>query len=295
MAPRTRQIIFGVLLVVPLVWAAATIPPLAAEPSAQAANRMLGPNFPPLVDTNGDGRPTEGVDQRMVPTRLPSSVRVANRWNCQIEEVDDNNEASFSNPSGGRWQTVTRFNHLRSQIATAGGFINPPQFPGTRPTSFSFVERTLLGQVRATGTGSVVDGTGDGIYDTIQGAGNMSFLIGLVYSDVTGDNNADYASIPWSQASMVGVRFGDGCGDPDPQVWLPIADSNGDGRPDSIVLDLNGDNTADPDMFPSPPIAGAPQVPTMTPWTLMLLVGMLGALGLWSLTLRPGERLGPAA
>jgi hypothetical protein len=258
---------------------------------AQGANRMLGPSFPALVDTNGDGRPTPGADQAIVPQRN-EGVRIPSRWNCVAQ--DGNDQAFLSNPSGGRFTSAFRSNHFRTQRATAGGFINPPQFPVTRPTSFAFEERNLLNQVRASGTGSVLDGTGDGIYDTIQGAGNMNFLLGLVYSDITGDNNPDYVSIPWGQASMVGVRFGDGCGDPDPQVWLPLADSNSDGRPDSIVFDLDGNSVADPDLFSSPPIAGAPQVPTMSPWALVLLAALIGSLGVWILRSRSQPPLEPA-
>lgn len=83
-----------------------------------------------------------------------------------------------------------------------------------------------------------------------QPAGNIRFQVSLSYADVTGDGCPDFVSIPWSQTASLGVPAGND------QVFIPLADSDGDGRPDSIQFDLDGDNVQDPDIQGSGRLAG---------------------------------------
>ena len=78
----------------------------------------------------------------------------------------------------------------------------------------------------------------------------------------------DGKPVPWAQSDLVGVAVGDGCGptwtvSEDPQVWVPLVDTDKDGAPDSIVADLDGDFKADGSFFWTPRLAmvAAPGVP----------------------------------
>jgi hypothetical protein len=170
-------------------------------------------------------------------------------------------------------------------------------FTGGLPTGFRYEQVTSGGAPSGNGNGSITDTNGDGAFDSMTGSGTqgkgtpVSFTIGFTSSDVTGDNNPDYLSIPWSQASAVGVRFNDSCtvagsGGTDPQVWIPLADSDGDNRPDAIVLDLNGNGAADPEFFRSPRVVAPTPTPSMNTWTLGVLLALLMLVGWWSLRQR---------
>jgi hypothetical protein len=78
--------------------------------------------------------------------------------------------------------------------------------------------------------------------------GAVVFALDLSYADVDADGCADYVSVPWGQTAGIG---GGG-----PQVFIPLADSDGDSRPDSIVMDLDGNGAADGDLHQSGRIAG---------------------------------------
>ena len=161
MRTRVKQAGFAAGLLAPLVWTALTFTPPAAPAYAQAANRLLGPNFPILVDTNRDGHPTEGVDTPITITRTGSSVRVDTPWDCNrrdstemftISEVDSSGRFRAGSRTGavsGTMQLV-RFNSFNS-----AGF----------PLGVQYVETSQSGATLATGTGTFVDANGDGLYD----------------------------------------------------------------------------------------------------------------------------------
>jgi hypothetical protein len=143
---------------------------------------------------------------------------------------------------------------------------------GGRPTGFSMLVDRTTGPDKS-GTGQMVDQNGDGIYEALSGSGAVNFQVDIITEDTTGDGYGDYVSIPWSQASSLGVDTTDGCNPVaggDPQIWVPIADTDNDNIPDSIVLDLDGNGTPDPQFLASAIIAGAPaagdSVPTLGEW-----------------------------
>jgi len=131
------------------------------------------------------------------------------------------------------------------------------------------------------GGGGFVDANTDGIFDTISGNAPSSFSLPLAYFDTTGDTWADFVSIPWAQASILGVNGADTCGvggTTDPQIWIPMADTNGDGRPDTVVLDLDGDGLPDPTLLSGPAIGPAlgaiGTIPTLS--TIGMIVMAIG-------------------
>ena len=94
---------------------------------------------------------------------------------------------------------------------------------------------------------------------------SLSMDLTFVFADGNKDGKKDHISIPWAQASALGLRrFPESCKitqPSDPQIWIPLADTNDDGTPDGIVPDLDGDGAADPDLFMSPPLTGPVAVP----------------------------------
>ena len=243
--------------------------------TAQVVERYVGPNFPILVDTSGDGLPTPGVDTGIVPTLAGDTMTIPNPWEgCGAAT---HNVVQLTRPpvivavppyNGGNRTTE---NQTESIVAD--------EIEGGRPVHFAMnVDKP--GFPDKNGTAEVVDDNLDGVYDAFEGAGDggINFSLDILLADVSADGFDDYASIPWAQASALGVETGDGClvSGGDPQIWIPLADTNDDGQPDSIVLDLDGNNVPDPDFLFGPVIAGAGvapadnSIPTLSQWALLL-------------------------
>ena len=105
--PRSRQLVFTFTLCLPLIVAALTSQPFVSKPAATAANRMLGPNFPALIDTNGDGRPSPGVDTGIVQTVSGTGLTIETPWHCN--RSSKSNDFTLMSPDGqGRYQTGSR-------------------------------------------------------------------------------------------------------------------------------------------------------------------------------------------
>lgn len=238
---------------------------------AQTANRMVGPIFPILIDTDGNGAPTEDIDQGIVPTFDGVSLGQIVDPLDPCTTCGSGRFIQLSDPVGGQFTTITRYVGLERQSISVGAM------SGGRPTSFRMEVENGIG-IR-NGTGQVLDFDSNGRFDALRGTStSLNFTMNFVQSDVDGDGVGDYISIPWSQAGLAGVEQGY------PQIWIPIADTTGDGLPDSIVLDLNGDGAADPQFLVSPPVGPAPAVgglpatPTLSGWGVMaMMVGLLGA------------------
>jgi hypothetical protein len=219
----------------------------AVQVAPAAANRLIGAEYPLLIDTNGDGRPSEGVDQGIGLTQTGATLAVQSPWDCN--PADDDNEANLVDTnSDGKYDRITRRSDRGLETLNV-----IPDGQG-RISQITYVEGNRQG------SGAPVDANGDGVIDGLHVQYVLVSTItppptvvqtSLVQTDVTGDGQPDYVSVPWSQASALGVDTGDGCGPDgaDPQIWVPLADTNGDGTPDGIAFDLDGNGVADPGFF----------------------------------------------
>lgn len=267
MRQRAKQAALTCILALPLVITMAFTPAFTAQTAAQPGQRMVGPQFPILIDTNGDGRPTPGGDAPAAPQPLNSTqVQVTSMFSCSS---DENERINLTNrDSSGRFTGVSRTNDFREQSINVAGFA------GGGPSAFSYMERDGTG-VREQGGGALADSNGDGRMDSMAVAGRVNTMLTLVFTP-----DSSYVSIPVSQAAALGAR-GRSCGPSSvPQVWVPLADTNADGIGDAIVLDLNGDGIADPEFYRSPAL-GATQVPSTNSVGLLILTVLLGGIGVW--------------
>jgi hypothetical protein len=263
---------------------------VAATAQAQSISNMLGPNSPAKADTNGNGLIEPG-DADVTPTSTggPSPIVVHSPW---TPGTNANNTIIPSNPNGsGKYQTFTRSPVGRTQTLSVSSFT------GGTPSAFSGSE---VGPATQNVTGSLIDPNNDGIFDGISGnvgvaaklspnATPGSFTINFVYQDTNADGFADYLSVPWAQAGLLGVNANNTINGVNPQVWVPMADTNGDGMGDAIVPDFDGNNLPDGNLFASDPGAFGPvavaaaNVPTLSEWTMMFLLLTLTCTALWYL------------
>ena len=273
---RVKQAALTCALALPLVVTFVFAGPFTASTDAQAAMRMVGPRNPILADTNGDGLPGPG-DTPVTPTLGSggSSIELNTLFSCN--RAPNNSASLLDTDAAGKYRRVRRRNHFRDQSF----FIDGVQ--GGAANAFSYAESDNT-QVHARGTGAMRDSNGDGNADMVQIAGNIN-MMALVFTPDSG-----HTSIPASQATMLGARGGL-CGPSFiPQIWVPLADTDGDGRGDTIVLDLDGNGIPDPQFYTSMRL-GAVGVPTVNTIGVSILMIVLGSIGAWYLGQR---RLGDA-
>ena len=223
------------------------------------------------VDSNGNGRPDE-QDETVDLIRDSSSMNymtvASPRWGNSIVEMSnpDSQSGQFQSLIYRRPQTgISTALKMQSRypVQTSGRvetftFNIDTLDPTMRPASFSLTQVVEKNGVTTTktGHGGAIDTNNDGKPDVFEGegTGQPKVSLSLVYSDVNGDGKADFGSIPWSFGQVIGVNTGDGI--PDPQVWIPLGDTNGDGTPDGPAFDFDHDNKPDPGLPFSPAVAG---------------------------------------
>lgn len=243
----------------PLIVAIASAPPFAAVPRAAAPSHMLGPAFPIIAGSTG-----------VVPVRSGNTITFASPWACG--DTTSNIVTLSNSDSSGRFRTMSRQVGLLQQTLNITAFANgaPQQ---------AVISQTRLGTAAGTTTVSLVDLNSDGVYEAAT-------LSGFVNTTISFVSNGDSISIPWSQASTIGINTST-CAGELPQIFVPLADTNGDGRGDAVVLDLDGNNVPDADVYSSAPV-GVTSVPAMGPLARLILMLLLGAMGTWFLSRRPG-------
>lgn len=134
-----------------------------------------------------------------------------------------------------------------------------------------------------TTTVALASSKGDGVFDRVQKSGD--FDLPLVTMDASGDGMADYMSAPWG---LIGTFLGGYTGDggppgPTPQVWLPLADTDGDGFGDAVVFDFAGTGQPSTVIPPMPPVLPPADqrnllaIPTLGEWGLFALAFSLAA------------------
>lgn len=99
------------------------------------------------------------------------------------------------------------------------------------------IESEIAGQDVEMTTITALDEDQDGVTDSLQTGGFLflpTFQLDPLLVDVTGDGNSDYAGWP---ITIEGGRY-----------FVPLADSNGDGVPDTTLFDFDRDGRLDPDV-----------------------------------------------
>jgi hypothetical protein len=245
--PNIRSWIFALSLSLPVLWS------VADTPRTQAINAtptgLLGPNAPALVDTNGNGVP-DANDHALFPTRNGNTLRLDTPWDCN--PANSNNEAILAKSEGSpKFDTGLHENGTENQLGRFTQFVEGDPVGGdivlTRdcPTTCDSTPITGRGSARLT------DQNGDGVFDGFEGAGRNAHEQEIRLS-INFVRVGDYISIPWSAAGVIGVKAAPACGGPLPQVFIPLADLDGDGVPDGVGVDLDGDGQPDPEFFTSP-------------------------------------------
>jgi hypothetical protein len=147
--------------------------------------------------------------------------------------------------SGGVTGSIFRPSSGINQILTTdatGTHFTFSEVPVTPPPTPASVGRTVRALAPlSSGTGDLKDINSDGIYETliIQGTGPNGPVpatsISLLPRDATGDGRPDYISVPWttSQAGLLGVITST-----TPQIFVPLTDTNADGWPDTITVQV---------------------------------------------------------
>jgi hypothetical protein len=265
---RLSQVLLTAALATPLAFAIATAPPFSADTRAQGPSGMLGPRSPALVGSDS-----------VAPTRSGNQITIPSRWACGSST---NNRLTLSNPEGGRFRTVGRSINLRDQSMTVGASKDGV------PQEFVFLQTSGGVQMYKTDA-QLRDQNRDGVIDGAVMSGSLNAATNFVF-----DQNSSFVSIPWSQASALGIATTGTCAGDVAQIWIPLADTNGDGRGDSVVLDLDGNGVADPDLFRGPPVT-ATSVPALGPAGRFVLVMLLGLIGTWFLSRRRHDTGSPAS
>jgi hypothetical protein len=264
------------------LFSAAALAFLLATGSAQA-QPTPGPGpwssgHPVWFDMNGDGvpQPTELMgypeQQDTQCTRvvgLPSGIPgTGTQSPCMFTYVDSGVGGSISRPNG----------MIQSLVSNAAG------------TTFTFTQEIYMPPAAASGvralaasasgTGQLLDQNGDGIYDALQvaGTGVPQTRMSLVLQDATGDGRPDYISVPWttSGAGLLGVYT-----QTTPRIHLPLTDTNQDGWPDTITVQVAGGGIS---TTTGPPLSGSAladgaAIPSASTFGLFAFAAAVVALG----------------
>ena len=119
--------------------------PFTATTGRKALSGWSGPQFPILIDTNGDGQPTPG-DAPANPQPVDgTTLRLTSLFSCNNQ---NNNVVGLTNQdSAGKYRTVSRTNNFREQSMNITGFT------GGGVSAFSYTELDPTRGIRAQGSG----------------------------------------------------------------------------------------------------------------------------------------------
>lgn len=181
-----------------------------------------------------------------------------------------------------------------AEVAQDGGIFGSIQRPGGRRqtletnaagTQFTYGELEGDFELPAGGTGLLLDVNGDGIFDTLQVEGQRTSgpvpqtRMSLLLRDVTGDGRPDYITVPWttSGAGMLGVFTSS-----TPPIHVPLSDTNSDGWPDTITVQVAGGGvtTTTGPALSGPALLAGVNVPSASTLGLVVFAAAVVALGL---------------
>ncbi len=270
----------------------------AAALSTAPALAQIGPwgqEHPAWVDTNGNGRVDPGelgpYPELILPQSGPAYIQLAdNPWACTGAQSQFFFDQLIPSPTSGSAHVVRTVGSEIRTNDTAVEFFSATEFSWTQTLSSAPVPPARRPGVRplaATSDGSgALTGPPGGPYTgfTLNQTGGFSVDVPFQYVDVTGDGKADYIGYPWALQNN-GVKKNPcvpgGTAGLDPQVYLPLADSNGDGKPDTVqVVPLGGPGvTTGPPLVPAAAANGFEVVPTLSSWGIFALTAALAGWG----------------
>ncbi len=243
----------------PTPYAGAGLPPI---PGAPWTRRMR-------VDSNHNGVP-DAQDESSVLLREGDTLRLfSSRWpgDAEMSSV----VLSNPHPLSGFYQTLTRRRFHYYEVGTGLKFLQT--LVGTidgydanlRPISASVTETwdQDAGGIRriTTKTGGLraLDSNADGLYESMSVTfpNQAPAIVNVVRVDVNADGKTDFLTIPWALVQTAGLATSF-----DPQVFIPIGDTNGDGIADAPAFDFDGDGRSELDL-PSAPFAAGPSNPAV--------------------------------
>jgi len=261
---------------------------LAALPAVGqlSAPCLTGPFYigdcPGWVDMNGNGKWDQGVDKLITFSFSVGAgiLTVQNPWSMQCDD-DTGNQITFGSPTGCGFNSASR-NHpiIGMQTIMATGFTG-----GGLPNAFSLTQQnSSIG-----GTGNMMPDTGPP-YSGIQLGGGISMLVGPFQGvDASGGGGTfNHVTIPWAQASALGMNGPCKIASIDPQIFLPVVPGTDPGT-FQLVPKFGGNSVG---MCSSPELVLAAfqpfaNIPTLGEWGLIALLLGLGMTG-WGLLRRSG-------
>lgn len=204
------------------------------------------------VDTNQNGVPDPDDDVVSVE-RIQSGSSISLRF---ISPLFGTADLALSNPDAqGRFQTAVRRKPSAGGRKTRTMTVVLDQFDANRrlrSASLTYEIATSTATTRETGRVTAVDENGDGVIDYFSGGptDQPAVRVSLVYVDVNGDGKPDFATIPWGMSSLLGAA------NDDPQIFVPLGDTDGDGIADSPAFDFDNNGKPDPELLLAPRVAG---------------------------------------
>jgi hypothetical protein len=99
----------------------------------------------------------------------------------------------------------------------------------------------------------------------------------LVPRDATGDGRPDYITVPWttSGAGLIGVTTAT-----TPQIYFPLSDTNADGWPDTITVQVvDGISTTTGPPLSGAALASGASIPSASTFGLFVFAAAVVALG----------------
>ena len=215
-----------------------------------AGGQFLGP-FPQepwsrfvRMDTNANGIPDPADEILSVIRDGEKLTFTSTRWSSRPLFLSD------PDPVSGQFRVVarrklSRYDPTVINVETSAR-VSAQDFGGV--SKLSLTQENRREATVKNGEVELLDTNGDGLVDSISGRGDgiPQVFLSLIFIDSNFDGTPDYVTIPSSASQILGIDTGDQTFDP--QVFVPLGDSDGDGTPDRPAFDFDADQIPDPDI-----------------------------------------------